>query len=251
MSNCVKQSGSHTLPFPGLGVVIAAGGSGARFGADKLLAEIAGKPVIAWSAAAFASVCAPGLLVVAAPADRMDAYRYAITRHCPNLSPVWVIGGITRPESVLTGLDALPAKAVMAAVHDAARPLACLDLIFRCASSCVTHGSGVAARKASDTIKTAGDDGIVIDTLDRSRVWLAETPQIFPRQQLADAYRVAIRKGVHPTDEAGAMELAGHCVRLVVSAAPNPKITFPEDISVAAALFHHNRIPPAIMSHDK
>jgi 2-C-methyl-D-erythritol 4-phosphate cytidylyltransferase len=142
-------------------------------------------------------------------------------------------GGATRSESVLAALTALMPTAAATdwvLVHDAARPCVSHSLIGELIDR-VTRSDvgGILAEPVADTVKRASADGRVLQTLDRRNLWRAQTPQMFRLGLL----KKALEAGHTVTDEASAMELAGHPVQLVASAARNLKITVPEDLIVA------------------
>ena len=120
-------------------------------------------------------------------------------------------------------------------VHDAARP--CLqgrDIARLIDRVTATGTGGLLAEAISDTVKQAGADALVVRTLDRSRLWRAQTPQMFRLGQLQEALEEAVRQGFAITDEASAMELAGYPVQLVPGPARNLKVTRPADLRLAA-----------------
>jgi 2-C-methyl-D-erythritol 4-phosphate cytidylyltransferase len=141
-----------------------------------------------------------------------------------------VAGGRRRQDSVEAGLAALPPEVRIVAVQDGARPQTSLDLLLRCAASARERGSGVAARRVTDTIKIADAGGRVSATPERATLWAAETPQAFRRELLAAGLRRARENGQTVTDDAQAVELLGEPVFLIAHDSENPKITFPGDL---------------------
>lgn len=209
--------------------MVVAGGSGSRFGGPKQFASLAGRPVIEWSLETAGRACAGVVLVL--PADRVDG-----------ADPAWktdavVAGGATRSDSVRSGLAAVPARAEVIAVHDAARPLAPLEL-WEAVIAAVAGGADAAipAAPVSDTVKEVGPGGHLV-TLDRSRLVAVQTPQAFR----AEVIRQVHRSGGEATDDAALVEAAGGRVELVPGPARNLKITGPDDLAVAAALLERGR----------
>jgi 2-C-methyl-D-erythritol 4-phosphate cytidylyltransferase len=149
-----------------------------------------------------------------------------------------VAGGAERSDSVLAGLQALAREAPAEAwvlVHDAARPCLRLADLERLIAEVLAGGiGGILAEPIVDTVKLAGDDGLVARTLDRNRLWRAQTPQMFRLGELRAALETARSLGLAVTDEASAMEMAGHPVRLVAGSSGNLKVTVPEDLRLAA-----------------
>lgn len=146
------------------------------------------------------------------------------------------VGGKERFQSVLNGLHALADQApdnAWVMVHDAARPcvrVADIEKLFDLASQV---DGGLLGIPAKDTVKQVNSQTEVAHTLDRSRIWLAYTPQMFRLGQLRDAIEQAISKKIQITDDASAMELAGFAPLMVEGASDNIKITHPEDLSLA------------------
>ena len=151
-------------------------------------------------------------------------------------------GGRERADSVLGGLLLLGEQGATAGdwvlVHDAARPNLCREdldrLLAELAQDPVGGLLGVPAR---DTLKRVGRDGRVRETVDRSQVWLAYTPQMFRLGALRDALSAGLAAGAAITDEASAMEWAGHAPRLVEGRADNIKVTTPEDLQRLQSVF--------------
>lgn len=222
-----------------LAVIIAAGGSSSRFGTkNKLLVSWHGLPLFCHSLRTFSAW--PGGLcqVLVCPAAQLPDFAAALRRHLPDLADqvILVAGGDSRPASVLAGLQALPPQADIVAVHDAARPLATLDLLERCVRSAEIHGSGVAAHRMVDTVKEATADGIVERTLARHRLWGSETPQVFQRALVERAYAELPWRQAGYTDEAQMLEALPLPVRLVENRLPNLKITYRDDFSAMPVL---------------
>lgn len=222
----------HPL-FPELGLVVAAAGAGRRFGAgrNKLLEPWRGRPVFIHCLLELLPLVPPGQAVLVVPAVAESAFRAALAAAGLAAQVRLVTGGDERQESVWNGVRALPAAATVIAVQDAARPQTTAVLLAACAESARRCGSGVAARRVTDTIKVAAPDGRVVQTPDRATLWAAETPQVFRRDLLERALAAARAAGRRVTDDAQAVEALGEPVFLVENAVLNPKITFAHDLS--------------------
>jgi 2-C-methyl-D-erythritol 4-phosphate cytidylyltransferase len=148
-----------------------------------------------------------------------------------------VPGGETRSDSVLAALAKLALVASAqdwVLVHDAARPCVLPTEIESLVAIVKTGGvGGILAEPVVDTVKQASEDGRVVATLDRRCLWRAQTPQMFRVGLLHAALADARASGAPVTDEASAMELAGHPVQLVSGSARNFKVTVPEDLQLA------------------
>jgi 2-C-methyl-D-erythritol 4-phosphate cytidylyltransferase len=187
----------------------------------KAFIRCAGRELWEWSADVLASAC--DRVVFAVPPDRAD----------PSAHPPRVAGGPARSESVRNALAAAP-EADIVVIHDAARPLVSEDLVRACIAAVESGADGaVAAAPVTDTIKEADAEGHVIRTLDRSRLWSIQTPQVFR----ADVLKRALDGDVaDATDDASLVEALGGSVQIVEAPPRNFKITWPEDLERAEAL---------------
>ena len=211
--------------------IIAAAGFGRRLGASvpKQLLELDGRPILERSVHAFTSHPRVAEVVVALPADLAAA------------PPAWlqgvrvVAGGARRQDSVANAFDAVAAEAEIVLVHDAARPFVSPAVISRTIDAAAAHGAAVAAVPSTDTVKRVAHDGgspVVVETIPREAIYLAQTPQGFRREVLAAAVAVG-RSGTDATDEAALAERAGHRVHVVEGDRVNVKITTAGDLDAA------------------
>lgn len=215
--------------FPEAGLVVVAAGGSRRFGErNKLLEPLGGQPVFLHCLRRLGTVVPPERTVLVVPPAERAAFAAALAG-C-GLAIALVDGGASRAESVRAGLRALPPAVRLAAVQDAARPFTSAELLEHCLASAREHGSGVAAHRVTDTIKTVDEEEFVLDTPDRSRLRATETPQVFRRAELEDAYRLCLERSMQPGDEAQALESLGRPVRLVLHEDPNPKLTYRTDL---------------------
>jgi 2-C-methyl-D-erythritol 4-phosphate cytidylyltransferase len=156
-----------------------------------------------------------------------------------------VAGGAQRSHSVAAALAAAGAADVVL-VHDAARPLLEPDLVVRCLAELGDDDPGrppadavIAAAPMSDTVKEAGDDHRIVRTLDRTRLWAVQTPQVFRRAALERALAAGDEALAGATDDASLVEAAGGVVRVVPAPRGNLKVTTPDDLLVADLLLRH------------
>ena len=186
--------------------------------------------MLEWSVATLRSVAAIERIVVALPADALDA--------APE-GTVAVAGGAARSHSVREALRVAGAGDPVV-VHDAARPLASRELFERALAQLEISGADavIAAAPVSDTIKEVGGDGrTVARTLDRSRLWAVQTPQVFRRAALERVFGGAADELLAAaTDDAWLIERAGGTVAVVESGARNIKITTSTDLKLAELL---------------
>ena len=216
-----------------LTAILVAGGDSRRMGFDKLFATIAGRPVLAHSIHAFERADCVGEIIVVARKDRLDEIK-AIIR-AGNFKKVRSIipGGKHRQDSVRAGLDHLEAAAKYVAVHDAARPLITAEQIERVFEQCRMHAAATLAEPISDTLKYADSDFFVTSPVDRRQLYAMQTPQVFERRLIEDAYRAVYAENASVTDEVSAVERLGRKVILVPNQDLNFKITYPRDLDLA------------------
>ena len=212
------------------GVVVAAGRS-SRFGGSrpKQFLLLDGRPLLEHAVAALHEQPDVAAIVVVLPPEMIDGPEAGRVRALPGVSCV-AAGGATRDASVRNGLAAAPALPY-ALVHDAARPMAGAPLVRRVIEATRACGAAVPVVPVPDTVKRVGPDGLVVETIDRTPLRAAQTPQGARRDWLDEALAQAARDGVSVTDEACALERAGRPVRVVDGDPANRKITSPEDLA--------------------
>lgn len=152
-----------------------------------------------------------------------------------------VKGGASRLRSVYNGLCRVSPQADMVLIHDGVRPFLKEDIIKRVVRAASSCGAAIAAVPASSTIKQAGDGKKVVSTLQRTKLWIAQTPQVFNRKLLLRAYKKAIKQRLSATDDAVLVEKLGHPVKIVMGSYDNIKITTPEDLVVAEVIIKRKK----------
>lgn len=216
--------------------IIAAGGAGRRLGGatPKQLLELDGRSILEHSVDVFSAHPDVAETIVVLPPDLAIAPPAWLGARAPRVRVV--PGGERRQDSVANGFDAADPGADVLLVHDAARPFVTAAVISRVIDAAAAHGAAIAAIPVSDTVKRVDrrpDETVIVDTIPRDALYLAQTPQGFAREVLRDAVALG-RSGVDATDEAMLAERAGYSVRLVDGAASNVKITTAEDLQAAA-----------------
>lgn len=229
----------------GATALIVAAGSGRRLGAGrpKALVGLAGRPLFEWALDACFAAEAIGPVVIAAPPGHLDRFAR---------DGVEVVeGGDSRSGSVARGLDRVTTRLVV--IHDAARPLVTPGLIDRAVGFLASRADLAAAitvAPATDTVKRVDDQGVVTETLDRGRIRLAQTPQVFRTAAL----RQALGRGdlSAATDDAALIEAAGGSVGVVDGPSGNIKVTVPADLGFAELMLSRtDRIPDPPRPHDR
>lgn len=202
-------------------------------GFDKLFAVIAGEPVVAHAICAFERATSITEIVVVAREERHHEIR-KISRNTRFKKVRSIIpGGERRQDSVRAGLDRIDRDAQYIAVHDAARPLITPEQIERVFEQCRLHGAAALAQPINDTLKRVDANLLVVGSVDRHQLYAMQTPQIFERKLIEDAYRAVCAENILVTDEVSAVERLGRKIALVLNADFNFKITYPRDLPVA------------------
>lgn len=216
-----------------LTAIIVAAGSSRRMGSDKLFVAIAGKPVIAHAISAFEKANSVSAIIVVAREDRhRDLEKLVRDQNWKKIQSV-IAGGEHRQDSVRAGLEQLSEDARYVAVHDAARPLVTAEQIERVYQACLEQGAATLADPITDTLKRADVDRVVSESVDRHQLFAMQTPQIFARELLIEAYETVTAKNILVTDEVSAVEYLGRKVVLVPNEDFNFKITYPRDFLLA------------------
>jgi len=205
-------------------------------GLDKVLTPLAGKPVLAWSIEALQKSPQVDRIVLVNSQSNLEPVRcLVVDRKWTKVAEV-CLGGSRRQDSVAAGLKLL-GDCAWVIIHDGARPLLTRRLIEDGLKAAEETGAAAAAVPVTDTIKLAGEDLKVIETLPRSRLWSVQTPQIFRRDIINAAYR---HSQDDVTDDSALVEQSGHTVKLYMGSYDNIKITTPQDLAVAEYLVTSN-----------
>ena len=214
-------------------VIVAAGrGSRMGLGRNKVLADVAGVPVIVRTVRALAQTALfDGGIVVVTGAEDMEQMRALMAAH--GLDVTLTEGGTDRQQSVHHGLQAVNPAADIIAIHDGARPLVTRAVIERTIESAKRCGSGVAAVTLKDTVKRVDAEGAVIDTPNRETLRAVQTPQTFDARLIRAAHERFADSAERATDDAALAERAGCRVMLTEGDVENIKLTTPEDMLLA------------------
>jgi 2-C-methyl-D-erythritol 4-phosphate cytidylyltransferase len=217
--------------------IIPAAGSGARMGGiKKPYMDLAGKPILAHTLTIFQQCpLVNSIVVVTAKDDEARCVQDVVTAYGIDKSLSIVAGGDTRQESVFNALQELSSNTDVVVIHDAVRPFVTEEMILQSIDNANQYGSAIVAVPVKDTIKES-DDGFVMKTLDRYRLWAIQTPQTFKYDLIMKAHLYARDNSIQATDDAFLIEQIGHKVKLIMGSYENIKITTPEDIVIAKAI---------------
>jgi len=217
-----------------VGAIIVAAGRGERMGGiDKIFAALGGTSVLERVAAVFEASPYIDHFVIVLTQDNVARGRHMLAGKTFSKLAKVIPGGARRQDSVEAGLKSLP-LCQWVVIHDGARPLVSPELITAGLEAAQETGAAVAAVPVIDTIKLVNDVGYVKETLDRSRLWAVQTPQVFRLDIIKAAYSKAIGE---VTDDAALVEALGYDVKLYMGAYDNIKLTTPADLVLAEALW--------------
>lgn len=228
----ILSSVLKTVRCPFVTAVIVAGGSGTRFGGDKLMAELAGEPVLVHTLRAFNnSPVIREIVLVTRESTMTDMARLCKACELTKVSLV-VAGGETRALSSYAGVMAASENAGIIAIHDGARPLVTEKIIEDAVWQAYRHTAAVPAIPMRDTVKKA-EKGVVTETPDRNGLYAVQTPQCFQADLIRAALTDAVKNAPDVTDDCMAVERIGGSVHLTEGSEENLKITTPLDLALA------------------
>lgn len=217
-----------------LSAIVVAAGSSRRLGYDKLMAPLAGKSVLWHSLRVFGSMPEIERLIVVTRSERIVEMDALAESAAVSKKRLIVPGGEERYLSVWAGLQALEGSASdFVAIHDGARPLITAGAIRACAALAQRDGAACCASPIPDTVKRADNDGIVVESVERSGLWAMQTPQVFSSALILQAYAAIIARNDMVTDEVSAVQKLGRRVALYRNEDWNFKITYKRDLDMA------------------
>ncbi len=238
ISKYTKQA-RKALKLRCCGAVIVAAGTASRMGGiDKVMAPLAGEPMIVRTVRAFQQCDAIREIIVVTRQELL----VPIMDLCHDFDKVKAVitGGSSRQESVGKGLNALSDQVKLAAIHDGARPLISWQVIDRTVRAANSYGAAAPAIPVKDTIKVV-TGGIVESTPDRSRLQAVQTPQVFDIDLLKGALEKAAEDGAAVTDDCSAVERLGMSVKIVEGDERNIKVTTPLDLKIAELFWEEHK----------
>ncbi len=222
--------------------VVPAAGSGVRMGLahPKQFHPLHGKPILAWTLERLRTLPFMDGIIAVVPAAAVGLVSEWFSQESSKPLVHVVAGGARRQDSVLAGLHALPPTCRWVIIHDGVRPMATSKLFHRTYEAAHRYGAAVCACRAVETVKMA-EDGWVQSTVLRDRIWLVQTPQVFRRDFLEEAFRQATLHAWDATDDASLVERLGVRVAIVDGEKSNIKITTPDDLLWASWFLEHSQ----------
>ena len=219
-----------------LSLIIPAAGSGVRMGTElaKPFIEIAGKAILNHTIEKFINIHGLKQVIIVASTQNVPVVRDLISDYTHTDVHILVVeGGKERQDSIYNALQEIDNDIELVMVHDAVRPFVKSSEVLRCIESAVEYGAAVLAIPVRDTIKSVGAENFVEVTPDRSKLWQVQTPQVFKRELLINAYEQAMKEGFAGTDDSSLVEAFGGKVKVVEGEMSNFKITYPIDLKMA------------------
>ena len=211
-----------------ISAIIPAAGSGSRFGEVKQFKNLAGQPLIFHSINLFIRCSIIDEVVVVVQEKYVKPIYHDILSISAGKPIKSIAGGLNRQDSVQNGVLAADSESTLVCIHDAARPFVTEDLIITSVSACEKYDGAIVALPSLDTVKLSEGEKVK-ETIDRKKVWFAQTPQTFQKSKLIQALNMAKRRNLVATDESTLMEHMGFSIGLVEGHANNFKITTKED----------------------
>ena len=221
--------------------IIVAGGKGTRMNetVPKQYLDLGGQPILSHTIMALdACENIDDLIVVVPEKDIGYCRRTIISPLCLQKKFQLVPGGKKRRDSVYNGLKVLNNTTDIVLIHDGVRPFIKQEQVNSCIAGSISFGACIIGVPVGDTLKIVNQSGYIDDTLERSGIWTAQTPQAFRYDILLEAHETAKRKGYNVTDDATLVEKMGIHVKIIKGSKKNIKITTREDLELARTMLN-------------
>ncbi len=221
--------------------VIPAAGTGKRVNAKKQFLELDGKSILAITVSVFEECQSVDEIIVAVGKEDVP-YAQDLLNNFGKVKKV-IAGGPERQDSVYNCIKEMTQESDddIVVIHDGARPLVTKEIISNAITEAKTLKAVVAGVTSKDTVKVASADNVIMETLDRATIWLAQTPQAFHFSLIKQAYERAEKIGYKATDDSKLVERMGISVKMIKGSYENIKITTLDDLSVAEAILKQRK----------
>jgi len=222
-----------------IAALVAAAGLGKRMNSKigKPFIPIFGKPILSYTLEKFEKCpLIDEVYLVVAKNEKDYCWKNVIVKYHLKKVQKLISGGNTRQESVFNGLRSVKKNTDIIVIHDGARPFIHESIIKKSISVADKDGAAVTAAPLKDTLKQVKEDFLIHSTLDRAKIWRAQTPQTFKYKLIMSVYQQAWKDGFTATDDSAILERYGHVVRLIIGSEENIKITSPFDIFIAESI---------------
>jgi 2-C-methyl-D-erythritol 4-phosphate cytidylyltransferase len=216
--------------------VIPAAGSGKRMNSKKQFLELNGKSVIEITVSVFDECQSIDDIIVVVAKEDVESTK-ELLKDQKKVKSV-VAGGAERQDSVYNGIEAITPESEedIVVIHDAARPLITKEIISKAVTEAKVSKAVVVGIPSKDTVKTISPENMIMETLDRSSIWLVQTPQVFRYPIIKQAYDRAQKINYKATDDSKLVERMGISVKMIMGSYENLKITTKEDLAMAEAI---------------
>lgn len=230
--------------------IIAAAGQGKRMGMkrNKLFVPLFHEPILLQTVKGLAGCPAVTSLIVVAGEKEVEFIQNLLKQAKVAISWQVVVGAAERQYSIANALKAAPDQGLIL-IHDGARPLIDRETVAKVIEAAEKWQAAVVGVPVKDTVKQV-EDGVIVKTPDRKKLWAVQTPQIFAAKLIKRAYQAAAEEQVLGTDDASLVERLGVQVKMVQGKYENIKITTPEDITVARAFMGETALPRMGFGYD-
>ncbi len=228
-----------------ISAVIVAGGKGERMQADirKQYLMLDGVSILSRTLLAFAGISIIEKIYLAVPENDFDfCFSRVIPSICNKLPIQLVVGGENRQESVYNGLTAITDPESIVVIHDGVRPFVPTRQTEEAVRWAEKEGGCILGLPVVDTLKKVDHEGYIVNTMQRTGVWQAQTPQVFQYKLIKKAHDYALAAGYTGTDDASLVETIGSRVRMISGSPYNIKITKPEDLIIALGILNHGQM---------
>lgn len=228
-------------------VVLPAAGQGKRMGAgkNKLFLQIDQVPLLIHTLKVFETDELCDRIILAVNEEEKEEIRHLLVQYGMTKPLTLVPGGSERQSSVYAGVKSLDEDVDIVLVHDAARPFVSHEEIHKLVAAAEKHGAAILAVPVKDTIKKVAGKKVE-ETVERSYLWAAQTPQAFRAATLLQAHEEALREQFHGTDDASLVERLGQDVVIVEGNYDNIKLTTPEDLFFAETIIRKRKSAAAV-----
>ena len=213
-------------------VIIPSAGSGNRFGQLKQFKLLNGEPLVILTIKPFLEIQEIVEIIIVAPSNDIVFLDQHLKTKSYQKQIKLIEGGKRRQDSITNGLKLVDKKSKLVCIHDAVRPFITKDKIKACIKKCQKFDGAILGVKSTDTVKISNNN-IVKKTIDREKVWLVQTPQVFNKNKLIKSIKNAEEKNINATDESFLMEKMGYKIKLIKGDSNNIKITFNRDWDLA------------------
>ncbi|MCH5206432.1 MAG: 2-C-methyl-D-erythritol 4-phosphate cytidylyltransferase [Oscillospiraceae bacterium] len=218
-------------------IIVAAGASTRMEGINKQLEKLRDTPVFVMSALKYERSERVGEIIIAAPEGEESHYETLARSFGVTKLAAVTAGGETRFKSVKNALARVSENAEYIAIHDGARPLIETEDIERVIADAEKYNAAIAAAPVTDTIKKIAENGFVGETVPRAKLYAAQTPQVFKKELYISCIEKLGKSAESVTDDSSILELCGERVKITEIKCANPKITRPDDLVAASAIY--------------